>query len=376
MRRGGGSRRSSSRRSSRRSYNSSRRRGYYGGGHYGRRPYGGYYGGGYYRRRSLGPTGTLVMISFFMFFIVQAVSLVIGTPNTTSYNLEPNMTIAKDISSSLRNGVSMRTTLGSGAIAYFFEEEPPLSMTISSSENYTEILYSSDFTSSYTFLNDGSTATISWTADDSIKLWIIKGESKYNSWEEGSDVSAETEVGSNGNLVYTIHGSDTYYFVFENPYSQTTRVNVQIDLEMKTHDISSAKASQTGDFGELPIEYSFIVIQNPTNITIKVEITLYPVYSFGLVFFVIILILFLPMIALFKKMKSSEIKRKELAMKNPATTPGQMNSQSYPRPSNTSVFSNPNPSGFYQRPKPMYCAACGSATLPNSKFCTTCGTKT
>ncbi len=364
MRRGGGSRsssRSSSRRSSRRHYGHSRRRGYYGGGYY----------GGHYRRNQMGPLGAVITIFMFTIFIVFIFSLILGTPGTSTYDLESNMTASSSAQSMFRDELSMEVILGDNNVTtYFFNDKPGLTgPLVKSNETYSKSISANEFVSSYSYMNDKSKVDITWSATDYVKLWIIKGTSSYNSWVNGDDVSGKIqEVGDNKSVTYNVNSPDTYYFIFENYGLGQIELNVDIRLELSTHDVSNAIDSVNGNFDRTSYNYDYVVIKNMSNDNVTVELTRYPRFSLGQIFLTLAGGLVFLLYLLFKKLKKSEKERKA-RMKTGVVLQNQF------QPAKTSVFTQPNQSGYYQRPVPMYCAACGSGLVPNTKFCTTCGEK-
>ena len=361
MRRGRGSRGSRSRspyRSSRRHHRRyGRRHRYYG--------YG--YGYGYGYRRGGGFVIILVVMGIILFLAVIGISSSIGSSKTYDVNLGPHETRLYHPNTDLKNEIEIIDL--SGVIeTHFFETKPAISSNrVSRDIQENDLQFppnSVEFWELY--LIKGSSVIVSWTADQLIEFYIVKGDSDFNKWKEGENTQKDSKMSASGSYTLNANSDDDYYFTFFNSGSSTVGVsNITYYIESAVYEISNSQETKSGSFSKSISDNPYIVFYNPSATNdISIEYIENPKYSFGLIFGVMMITSVLIFFVIYRLRKSK-------------STPTVQTSQIQPSRSSQPIgVSSPAPiKALHHRPSPKFCNACGSGLLPNSEFCSECGTK-
>lgn len=385
MRRGGGSRGHSSSHSSRMS-SSSRR-------HYSRRSYNnrsyyrrGYYGGyGRYGRQNNPIAGLIILGIGALIFVPLFFSAFFATNSIYNFTLEAKSTKKIDYDGFLYSDVEFSVPRGQAQLLTF-NSEPPLSGNAPSSYKFpNENLPSVEVEYFELHLTVGSTVKVSYAASGSLTIYFIEGHSNFNKWYNAGDNSAALTYnrGSTFSTTYSAGKSDTYYIGLENSGLNDISYSINLDINMKVHDVSNPVNSFfPGTIKGSNLDGKTLIVYNPSDtdadVIVVVKAKLNIVFVYWTTFIVIGSIFFF----LIKSAWKSQAKKKRARDEEMGIQSSQIGT--YTDTSQLPTFSDqpssgqfwkPNNSGYYQRPAPKYCSNCGSSVLPSSKFCSECGTK-
>ena len=139
--------------------------------------------------------------------------------------------------------VSSTTSFSGGAVTAY-TQLPPRTATRSFSRSIEQYLGYREYMSVAYRMLEGSYFGISASSSDSClrELYVIRGESRYNSWVLGSYVSTELLL-SWTNSVYTsyyVDADDDYYLIIYNPSSCYSEVSFSQDVSAVAYDTNTA----------------------------------------------------------------------------------------------------------------------------------------
>ena len=174
-------------------------------------------------------------------------------------------------------GCSLQTT------AYMFHSSPALSNTRYYSNSLNFPLAPYEFTSIRFDLFDGSTMDINWVyAGCTLQFLVYNGAAKYNTFVAGGNPTPYYRLSFNTvqRVMLNIVGSDSYYFVFDNPSlgCYPTPTTAIFAVSAKSYDTSSAFLTCSASNCSVSTEYGstlYMVLEPPTSTPQATYISIY-----------------------------------------------------------------------------------------------------
>jgi len=303
--------------------------------------------------------------------LIATIFIAGAASSTTNHTIElaPGTSFAVSYSSFSDSGVKIDVINGRME-TYIFNGEPAKSQTVSKSYNYSGTLDSNDYEYAGLSLTDGSYASVTWVASSPVNYYAIRGEQNLVKWEGGDNTHFYDNYGDTGSHTLTVSKSDNYYFAVES-LTPNNAYTMNIDLTIPVHDLTGSKSQFSGSqtLSGSDVNGDTMVFYNPTSDDARAHVSIESAFSFGVVFITIMALTIGGLYLLYKRAKPK-------ASQNTSTgssSGGQVGAKEEIQ--QTLLNRNNTASQFKTRPQAKYCDTCGSAVLPNSKFCIECGQK-
>lgn len=368
MRRGGGSRgggggggfRSGGYRGHRTSHRHHHR---YGRGRY----YGRHYGYGYYGRGGGGFIIIFIVLFILLIAVLLAVAAFFGTTNIVNVNLGQGETRLFHPNTFTKGTIEVTDSLGV-IQTHFFDSKPPLKATTVDRppEGVSDFFIAANNFEFWSFyLIRGSQVDVNWSATQEVEFHIVAGKSNFDKWKDGEFTEIFFTAGASSSKTITVDKDNEYFFIFFNSNNvDALTVDITFNIRAKVFDISNSLSMETGSFSKSLGSQDYIVVFNPTDDDVSFEYKENSKIGTGTVFLIMIGIGVLIWLVI-RRNKSKKKSKQNYAGGSPAG-------------SQVNVYSSDKVQSaqqYYPRPQPKHCNACGSGILPNSTFCTECGTK-